>query len=186
MSLLYSELRERVVQGVIRTSPVSPPLDRIRAVFDACFFQVNSQVSEVFASKDTHRELLRAPKTLTFIAGEADVPTDVLKKYIEDGTFEVTGSPTPHYSYLSYPDYIRTFDKRLGYWSNVGETFKAKKPITGAVLTGVALSTFICSPAVPTSETAEFVAPSDFLPEFIDAATQFIQGQMLEMAAQTA
>lgn len=176
----YSELRERVVQGVIRGLPVSPPLDRIRAVFDASFFMINSQVAEVFAQKEAHRELLRTPKTLTFTAGEAAIPSDVLKKYIEDGTF------LPNYSYRRFPDYQRTYDRRLGYWTNIGEVIRAKKPTSGAVLTGDADTTFICSPPVPISESAEYDAPDDFVPELLDAATQFILGQMLEMASQTA
>lgn len=179
----YKTVREQVVQDVIRNNPNPLPLDLLRAQFDAAFFEVNSQVSEAFAAKEGKRELLRAPKTLTFTTGDADIPTDVLKKYIRDGTFLVGAT---RYSYRRYPDFIRPTDARLGYWTNIGETFKAIVPVTRAALTGTATATFICSPAVPATESAVYAAPEDFIPDFIAAMTQFILGQPLDVASKTA
>ncbi len=182
--MLYSELRERTVQGVIRGLPVSPPLDRIRAVFDASFFQLNSTTAEAFASSYAKRELLRTPHTITFTAGVGTIPSDVLKKYVEDGTFV---GPTGRYSYLPYPDFLRAFDRRLGYWTVRGDVVEAKVPVSGAVLTGDASTTFISSPAVPTAEDDEFVAPDDFTSDLLGALVEYIQGVMIqEQAAKTA
>lgn len=186
----YNEIRERVVEGVVRDLPSPPPLDRVRMMFDASFFQINSQVAEAFAARQDWRELLRTEKSLTFTSGSATLSSDVLKKYVADGTFEVSGSPTPHYGFRRYPDYIRGADPRLGAWSTIGESIVATTP--GAIgsgatpLSGAATLTAICSPAIPATEDAEFVCPDDFLPEFINAAVQFIRGQIMNEAAETA
>lgn len=180
----YRELRERVVQGVIRIRPDNPPpLDRIRAVVDGSLFQVNAEVADAFAADDQRRELLRAAKTLTFTSGTATLSSDVLKAFIEDGTFVVG---TAKYGFRPYPDFLRASDRRLGYWSLRGEIVDAKVPVTGAAFTGVADTTFICSPSVPAGENSTYEAPDEFIDEVINAMTQFIVGQMMEMAAATA
>ncbi len=179
----YAELREQVVQGVVRGLPASPPLDRIRAIFDASFFQLNSTTAESFAAIYSKRELLRRAQTITFTDGTATLPSDVLKKYVEDGTFTIAGA---RYGYLPLPDFLRAFDKRLGYWTIVGDTITAKKPVSGAVLTGDAETTFICSPEVPATENAEFEAPSDYVPDLLGALIEYTRGAMQEVAAKTA
>lgn len=181
----YSEIRERCVEGVVRQSPNPPPLDRIRMVFDASFFQVNSSTSERFASQNNQRDLLRASHALTFAAGSATIPTEVLKKFIEDGTFVVPSTPNAVYGYLKYPQFLRGCDSRLGAWSFIGESIVAIKPQTGAVLASPATFTAITSPSIPATEDDEFVAPEDYVSDLINALTQFILGQIAQEAAET-
>lgn len=185
MAQTYSEIRERCVEGVIRSSTNPPTLDRVRMVFDASFFQINSQVSEAFASRNDRRELLRTVQTLTFTAGSATLPSDVLKKYAGDMTLAVG---TTIYGFRKYPDYIRGSDPRLGAWSSIGESLLATKPVAagGGNLSGSATFSSINSPPVPATEDADFVVPEDFLPEFVDAMVQYILGQTVNVAAETA
>lgn len=183
MSLSYSTIREMTVQGVIRNSPNPPPLDKIRAIFDASFFSLNSQVSEAFAAKNDKRELLRVVGTLTFTAGSATVPTDTLKKFIQDATLTVG---TTIYGFRKYNDYIRGHDPRLGAWTQIGESLLANKPQNAGVLTGSASFSSIQSPPVPATESATFDVPEDYVSDFVQAMVQFILGQTADEAAATA
>ena len=190
MSLSYVTVREMVVEGVIRRSADPPPLDRIRMVFDASFFAINSQVAEAFAARSDKRELLRVVESLTFTAGVATLPTDVLKKYIQDCTL-VTSDSLAHYAFRRYPQYIRgSNDPRLGIWTQVGETVQATTPeaLAGGAIPLVGAATFsaIESPPVPATEGATFAAPDDYLPEFLDAMISYIAGSTAHVAAETA
>jgi len=186
----YSYIREQVVFGVLRAAanqrnPTIPaPLDRIRAVFDASFFSVNSTVANNFAAHQDQREMLRVVSDVTFVSGDGTLPDNVLEKFISDGTFVVSG--LIKYSFRRYPDWLRGGDTRLGLWTVIGETMKAKTAAPVTTFTGTASVSFICSPEVPATEDDEFVAPSDFQSDFINAMIQFIQGQITEVAAQTA
>jgi len=184
MSLTYSYIRETCVQGVIRGSLANPiSLDRVRAQFDAAFFSINSTVAQAYAAREDRRELLRVATTLTFTDGDADLPEAVLKGYIEDATFTVTSRK---YSYRRYPDWLPGGDPRLGMWTQIGETLKAKTPTPVAALTGDVEFSSICSPAIPSTESATYVAPDDFYPDFVNAMVQYIIGQTMETAAKTA
>ena len=189
MAQSYAYIREQVVQGVIRASIANPiPLDRIRAQFDAAFFSINSQTAQAYAAQQDKRELLRTFSTITFVSGNGDLPTSTLKAYIEDGTFVPNGvvPAKSHYSFRRYPDWLRGGDTRLGLWTQVGDVIKAKTPAPVAAFSGTAACSFISSPEVPATESADFVAPDDFYPDFIAAMTQYILGQPMEVASQTA
>lgn len=185
MSFSYATIREMVVQGVIRAAATvpkkplePPPLDRIRAIFDASFFTVNAGVAEAFAARNDKRELLRTVQTLTFTAGSAPLPTEVLKEYMADATLSVTSTPTSKYGFRKYPDYIRGSDPRLGAWTSIGEVVLATKPAAngGGALSGAATFSSINSPAVPASESATFVAADDYYDDFINAMVNYILG----------
>lgn len=180
--MTYAEIVERALVQVQQKQPAFD-WDRLRVAIDSAFFQINSTTAEVFAAVDSKREMLRAARTLTFTDGSATLSSDVLKKYIEDGTFTVTGAK---YSYRSYPDFLRAYDRRLGYWTLIGETLRAKKPINGIPLTGDVDTTFIQSPPVPALQNSTFVAPDDYLPELIGALVQYALGQIQQQAAATA
>ncbi len=189
----YKFIREEVAQGVIRglalqprNIAVPPPLDRIRAQFDAAFFTINSQTSEAFAAQESNRELLRASNDIAIVSGSGTLPSNVLKKYIDDATFVVSATPTKKYSFRRYPQFLRTGDTRLGYWTNIGDTIKVKTPQPVSVApTLTATFTSICSPDIPATEDDEYDAPDDFVPDFVSAMTQFILGQTADMAAAT-
>jgi hypothetical protein len=155
-------------------------------LIDGSFFQINSQTAEAFAADESRRELLRATKTLTFTAGTTALPSDALKKFIFDATFVETSNPSRRYAFRQWPAYLRSADKRLGYWSTIGETVGAKVPTSAAPLSGSVSLTCACSPAVPVTETDPYIAPDDFIPELIDTGIDFIRGALLAKAAETA
>ncbi len=190
----YKYVREQIVQGVLRaaaTSPrtpiIPPSLDRVRAQVDAAWFSINSQTAQAYAAQESRRELLRASNDITITSGSGTLPTNTLKGYIEDATFVVAATPTKKYSFRRYPQFLRTGDTRLGYWTNIGETIKVKTPQPVSLTPSLtATFTSICSPDIPATEDAEFVAPEDYIPDLIAAMVQYILGQTMEMAAQTA
>lgn len=152
-------------------------------VFDASFTQVNSQVADAFAARNDRRELLRATDTVTFTSGTAPMPTNVLMKFIADCT--LTGG-TVIYGFRKYPDYLRIGDRRLGKWTTIGESLLATQPLGAGVLTGAADFSSIQSPPVPATESTEFAAPEDYLPEFISAMVNYILGQQAKVASESA
>ncbi len=189
----YAYIREQVVQGVIRAAsasprtPLVPPsLDRIRAQFDAGIFSINSQTSQAYAAQESRRELLRASNDITITSGSGTLPTNTLKGYIEDATFIVAATPTKKYSFRRYPQWLRTGDTRLGYWTNIGETIMVKTPAPVTSPTVTATFTSICSPDIPVTEDDEFVMPDDYAPDLIAAMVGYILGLSMEEAAQTA
>lgn len=186
----YAYIRESCVQGVLRrlstqprTPTIPPPLDRIRAMFDGSFLAVNSTVSEVFAANESKRELLRGVDNLSFSAGDAAIPSNTLKKFIEDCTLSFSGV---QYSFRRYPQWLGASSPQLGLWTSQGETLKAKSkiPVTAASGTGVFSS--IKSPEIPSSESATFDAPDDFINDFVPAMSQYILGQLMQEAAESA
>lgn len=186
--MIYSEVRDRIVFGVIRRATSPPSLNRLRAVVDAAFPQINSQVSQEYAASDSKRNQLRAVKSLTFSGGTATLADDVLRSYLDDCTLSVAGVA---YAYRrEYADFLANVQTRLGVWSTNGATIYANTPATaGSGSTGVvgaALFTCIASPAIPTLETDAFVAPPDFVSDFIDAFQDYIlSGKTMNQAAAT-
>jgi len=184
MAQSYSYIREQCVQGVIRASMPNPlPLDRIRAIFDASFFSINSTVAEAFAADENRRELLRGSDTLTFVSGDATLPTNTLKKFTEDATLSIANAT---YSYRRYPQWLMGSSPQLGLWTTIGETIKAKSKIPVTAFSGSATFTSIKSPDVPAAEGDDFDAPDDYISDFIPAMIQYILSQSMQEAAATA
>ncbi len=190
----YKYVREQIVQGVLRgaassprTPMIPPSLDRVRMQIDAAWFSINSQTSQAYAAQESRRELLRASNDITITLGSGTLPANTLKGFIEDATFVVAATPTKKYSFRRYPQFLRTGDTRLGYWTNIGETIKVKTPTPVSTTPSLtATFTSICSPDVPATEDAEFVAPEDYQSDFIQAMIQYILGQIADVAAATA
>lgn len=196
--MIYSEVIERAVQGVLRAIPKNaktpdpPPLDRLRMRAEAAFPQINIQVAEAFSAKASRRALLRSNVSLTFTAGIATLPATVLKKFIKDAQLIVvpnSGSPI-YMAYLDAPDYQRTQDPRLGKWKIDGLTVTAALPaLAGALVTASMASTVmncVSAPAVPATAATEYAAPSDMVSEVIDALIQYLLGETVKDAAQAA
>lgn len=198
--MIYSELIERVVQGVVRAVPKNaktpdpPPLDRLRMRADAAFPQINSQVAEAFAGRAGHRRLLRSEVSLTFnSSGLATLPTTVLKKFVDDFELIVTpnsGQPAIYMGYLDATEFRRTQDKRMGKWKIDGLTVTARLPgVGGALVTASVASTVlscISAPAVPAAAGEAYLAPDDMVPEVIDALINYLMGVTAENASQAA
>lgn len=172
--MTYAEVIERIIQGVQAKRP-ELSLDRLRVQADAAFPQINNQVSEAFAADQNRREMLRRLENVTFTDGEADLPSTVLKKFFDDAVLSITNQRT---TFRRYPDYARGGDSRLTTWSSYGETlFCTEAAVVGVdttPYTGAATLLAICAPAIPATENAEFVAPDDYVPDFIDAGIAFL------------
>lgn len=174
--MIYSEVRDRIVFGVIRRATSPPSLNRLRAVVDAAFPQINSQVSQEYAAQESKRSQLRTVKSLTFSGGTATLTDDVLKSYLDDCTLLVAGAA---YAYRrEYADFLANVQSRLGVWSANGATIYANTAATAGSgstgLVGAASFTCIASPAIPATEIDTFVAPPDFVSDFIDSGIDFI------------
>lgn len=166
-----------------------PSLNRLRAVVDAAFPQINSQVSQEYAAAESKRNQLRTVKSLTFAGGTAALTDDVLRSYLDDCTLLVSGVA---YAYRrEYADFLANVQSRLGIWSTNGATIYANTPATaGSGSTGyVGAASFVCiaSPAIPSTEDDEFVCPPDYTSDFIDSFIDFIlSGKTMNQAAATA
>lgn len=194
----YSEIVNRIVFGVNGRSKNPASLNLIRAMIDAAFPQISSDTAEVYAANDNSRNELRQIKVLTFTAdpdnpsvGLATMDDTVLRKYLKDCSLRVTtavGVPLQKYAYRpEYDDFLNSGDPRLGRWSTNGAIIGATTPATSGsgatALTGAALFICICAPEMPATEDDEFVAPADFLPDFIDAVILFVSNNMVTMTA---
>lgn len=186
--MIYSEIVERVIQGVQR---VKPDISRARLTMqiDAAFPQINSQVSEAFAARENKRPLLgRVFPSVSFIAGEADLPSSVLEKYLTDASLTITfnGALTRLDYVWPYTDFSRNREPRLGCWAVNGQTVYAKTPSPVVPYTGTGILVAIASPAVPTSASATYGGPDDMIPELIDALIEFLLGKTEDEAAEAA
>lgn len=186
--MIYSEIVERIIQGVQRVKPDASRA-RLTLQIDAAFPQINSQVSEAFAADEDRRPLLgRVFPSVSFASGEAALPSGVLEKYLKDASLTITfnGSLTRLDYVWPYTDFSRNREPRLGCWAANGQTIYAKTPSPVAAYAGTGILVAIASPAVPTSASATYAGPDDMLPELIDAFIEYLLGKTEEVAAESA
>lgn len=184
--MIYSEITERILQGVLRVKPDASRA-RLTMQIDAAFPQINSQVSEAFAAREDKRSLLgRVFPSVSFTSGEAALPSGVLEKYLKDASLTITfnGSLTRLDYVWPYTDFSRNRDSRLGCWAVNGQTLYAKTPAPVTAYSGTGILVCIASPALPTSAGATYVGPDDFIPELIDAFIEYLLGKTEESAAE--
>lgn len=168
--------------GVVRNNPKPPSLDHLKAVIDAAFPQINSQVAQAYAGSEDKRELLRQTQTVAFVVGIGTLPNNVLKAFLDDAVLTITvaiGQPAQKYAYKQWPDYLRGGDNRLGYWSTQGDAIDVTRPASAGttLYTGNGDFSAICSPDIPMLESDEYVTPADFVPDLIDAFISWILSQ---------
>lgn len=184
--MLYSEVVERIIQGVQRSRP-DASRGRLTTEIDAAFPQINSQVSEAFAAREDKRPLLgRVFASVTFSAGSATMPAGVLEKYLKDASLTITfnGALTRLSYRWPYTDFDRNGESRLGYWAANGTTLKAKTPSPVIPYVGTGILVAIASPAIPTTASDPFVAPEDYTPEFIATFIEYLLGKTEDKAAE--
>lgn len=187
--MVYAEIVERILQGVLRVNPKASR-GALTMQIDAAFPQLNRQVSEEFAGRETFRPLMRRTFSLTFAGGTANLNDLVLKKYLEDARLSVpvvSGDPPTCFEYVDAADYDRTRDGRLGKWKVEGSTITAEMPADsedGAIpYVGNAFLNCVACPEVPATSATVYAGLSDMLPELIDAGIQFLLGQTTNKAA---
>lgn len=180
----YDEIRERCIQGVQRVIPADSRAS-LTMKFDAAFPQVNNQVAQEYGADEDNRAILRKNVSLTFASGLTTFPESVLRKYLRDSTLllSVTGEVASLVE--PYSDYLRVRDGRLPYWTFNNLVLNAKNSARfgSGVYSGAAVLTCIASPDVPVLATDTFVAPDDYLPDFIDAMITFLVGKPASAAA---
>lgn len=173
--MIYSEVVERIVQGVLRAKP-DASRGRLLMQIDAAFPQINDEVSNAFAANEDRRALIRKDESLTFVGGSIGIPAGVLKDYLKDATLVLSTGDTA--SLIEpYADYLRVRDNRLAWWSYSNLLVSAKNSATngsGGAYAGAATLTCIKSPAIPTLATDTFVAPEEFVTQFIAAFIEYL------------
>lgn len=184
----YAQIVESIIQGVLREKPDASRA-RLTMQIDAAFPQINSQVSEAFAAREDKRPLLgRAFSSVTFDAGEASLPANILEKYLKDASLTITfnGALTRLDYVWPYTDFSRNREPRLGCWAVNGQTLYAKTPSPVSNYDGTGIMVAIASPVVPTSAGATYAGPDDLLPELIDAFIEYLLGKTENESAESA
>lgn len=184
-TLIYSEVVERIIQGVQRVKPDASHA-RLTMQIDAAFPQIDNEVSEAFAADEDKRpQLGRVFASVSFTAGEAALPAGVLGNYLKDASLTITfnGSLTRMDYVWPYTDFSRNREPRLGCWAVNGSTIYAKTPSPVANYTGTGILVAIASPDIPTSAGATYVAPADYVSELIEAFIEYLLGKTEEAAA---
>jgi hypothetical protein len=183
--VLYSEIVERVIQGVVR---IKPDVSRARLTMqiDAGFSQINSQVSEAFAAREDKRSLLRKNVPLVFVNGSIGFPSNVLRKYLKDATLVLsTGEKAALIE--PYDDFLRVRDNRLPWWAFNDSVLSAINSAVngGSAYAGNATLTCLATPDAPATPATAYAGPDDMIPELIDALISFALGKTENEAAET-
>lgn len=182
--MLYSEIVERVVQGVLRVKPDASRA-RLTMQIDAAFPQINSQVSEAFAAQEDKRALLRKNVALVFVNGSISFPSNVLRKYLAKDATLVLGTGEKADLKEPYDDFLRNLDGRLAYWAFNNAVLSAKNSEANGSgpYAGNATLTCLASPDVPATPATAYAGPDDMVPELIDALISFALGGKTENEA---
>lgn len=178
--MLYSEVVERIVQGVLKAKPDASRA-RLLMQIDAAFPRINKEVSIAFAVDEDKRALIRKDESLTFVGGSIGIPAGVLKDYLRDATLVLSTGDTASLV-EPYADYLRTRDNRLAYWSYSNLLISAKNNATngGGAYAGTATLTCLKSPDVPTLATDAFVAAEEFVVLFTTTFIEYLLGKIDE------
>lgn len=182
--MLYSEVVERIVQGVLRAKPDASRA-RLLMQIDAAFPQVNNQVSQEYAAEEESRKVLRKDVALVFVGGSTGIPSNVLLKYLRDSTLVLSAGVVAS-MVEPYADFLRVRDGRLAYWAYSNLLISARDLASngGGSYSGAATLTCIASPDIPALATDPFTAPDDYVPDLIDALIKFLVGNSASQSAQ--
>lgn len=181
--MIYSEIVERVVQGVRRVNP-NASRAALQMQIDAAFPQINNQVSQEYAAVEDNRKVLRKNVALAFTGGVTVIPGSVLLKYLKDATLVLsTGEKAALIE--PYDDLLRVRDGRLPWWAYSNFVLSAINSTTngGGAYSGGATITCIASPDIPILATDIFNAPDDYVPDLIDGLISFLEGKTESVAA---
>ncbi len=171
----------------------SPAIDAI-GLADTLFPEVSQAVCESIAADDERRQLLLRQKTLTFVAGEAVLTSDILQDYLWDSVLvDATSSTTlrKKYTFRPYPQFIQPRDLRVGIYAVRGQdtivlcdpAVAFASPLT---TTGTRL---LNTPAVvekPTLSTDEVVCPSQVISDLTEALSNALRGTLTKQAGMEA
>lgn len=185
----YIDLINAAVSNAIRDidPPVSPNVDA-QGIAETLFPITSQAISEAAAADPYKRSLLRRTKSITLIAGQADLSSDVLTKYFVDATLLDTSNLNNRYAYRDYPDFVRRNDPRLGYFTRNEDTLMVRDPNQSFSIpltaTGVRTLVIPCVVEAPTVATDEVDAPDELLSDLIEALTESLRGELIRIAGE--
>jgi len=190
--MLYSDLLYSAVNNALRgmIPEQSVALDAI-GIADSLFPVVSQAVSEAIAADENRRQLLLRQKTLTFTAGVATIPDDVLQNYIFDSTLLNTSNLAYHYAYRDYPDFVRRGDRRLGVYAIRGQdtlvlcdpNVPFTSPLTAS---GTRVLNTPCVVVKPATATTDIDCPAQVLSDLDEALSNAIRGAIIKEAGAAA
>lgn len=189
--MTYRELIYSAVNNAMRnfSPPVSPNVDA-EGIAETLFPVIAQEVSETAASDPYKRSLLRRTKSVSLSAGLATLSDDVLTKYFADATLLKTDNLNFHYSYRDYPDFIRRNDLRLGYFTRNGTTLMVRDPNQAFTIpltaTGTRSLVVPCVIERPSTADTAIDAPEEILSDLVDALSEALRGQLIQMAGEAA
>jgi hypothetical protein len=185
--MTYLELLSSAINNAMRgmLPEQSVNVDAI-AIADTLFPVVSQEVCIAAAVNPRKRSLLRRQKTVTIAAGSAILTDDVLTQYIADAVLYKSTNLSLKYAYRDYPDFVRAYDRRLGYFTIQGEATLLVRdpnqlfPMTAA---GARLLTIPCTVLKPATADTEVDAPDEIQSDLIEALSEALRGQLIEEAA---
>jgi len=195
MPFTYQELIYAAVNNAMRgmETSVSANLDA-EMIAQTLFPEVAQSVCESIAANDERRQLLLRQKTLTFVAGEAILTSDVLQDYIWDSVLiDATSNMTlrKKYAYRPYPQFVQSRDKRLGIYSIRGTdtivlcepNVAFSSPLTAS---GTRLLNTPCVVESPAAATDQMDCPAQVLSDLSEALSNALRGEMAKLAGAAA
>lgn len=154
---------------------------------DTLFPTVSQGVCEAAAADPARRDLVRRQKSITLVAGEATLSSDVLVHYIADSVLLDPATLSKRYAWRDYPDFVKRGDKRLGIYTVIGgHTLQVIDP--GAAFT-VPLTTSgtrtLVIPSVvekPAAATDEVDCTDEILSDLQEALAEALRGAIIKEA----
>lgn len=176
---------------------VNRPVEHLRVEIEAAFPQINGEVSELYAGRESRRNSMRNTISVTFDTASQGpltplglplvsqngtiLPDAVIRRYLRDGKLVVTpnaGEPPIIMTYIEpYANILADLDPRLGYWADNDEILYSRLPLVSSLTIPYAASlTTVMAPPIPASAGAQYAGPPDLLPEVIHAGISFLMG----------
>lgn len=179
--MTYEQLLYSAVNNALRgvAPEQSAAIDAV-GIADTLFPVVSQEVCEAAATNEYKRSLLRRPKSITLVAGEAALTDDVLTRYIADATLIDPASLSKKYAWRDYPDFVRRGDRRLGVFSLQGITLLVIEPnaaftvpLTATGARTLTIPSVVVKPALPTDDLD---CPDEILSDLDTALSSALRG----------
>jgi hypothetical protein len=185
--MTFTELILSAITNAMRGIPPNVAASSNAGFIAQTLFPTISQSVSESAANDPHkRSLLRREKTVTLVAGEADITEDVLTKYFVEATLLNPSDLSKRYAYRDYPDFVRRGDKRYGVFTRNGTTLMVVDPNANFTqpLTATGTRTLVvpCVVTIPALATDDIDAPDEILSDISEALTEALRGQITKQA----
>lgn len=165
----------------------SAALDAV-GIADTLFPTVSQAVCEAAAANEYRRSLVRRQKSITLIAGEATLTSDVLVHYVADSVLLDPASLSKHYAWRDYPDFVKRGDRRLGiYTVSAGHTLQVIDPSAAFAVpltaTGARTLMIPCVVEKPATATTAIDCVDEILSDLDEALSEALRGALTTKTA---